>query len=511
LAAASAGPVPLERWLAVAALLPALIFLAVVLAPPLNHDVAAILDFTQRWMAGEALYREILDVNPPLIFVLTRGVLALGGALGLAPITTVLTAVLTLCAASLALIHRLRRGLPEGPIEARCLTFALPLIMVAAGYDFAQREHLMIVLALPYLFLAVRRVDGLWTERWLVLTVALLAATGFVLKPHFLAVPALIEGYLLWRRGWRASLADPVPWTIAGVALAYLGAIVLFFPDYIEFLLPLAMAYYLPTTPLSEVIFNERMAPVLVVMLPAAVVALRGKRGLAPMLALTGIGALAAAIAQQRGWTYHVLPIRLMAGLLFVLLIARWLDYGLPAGRRWRVAPRVAVLATLALGLHNVNGSEAPWRELNFARSWTGVISDVLARVAPGGRVLVLSPDIDPVYPALNYANARSTLPTMNLWLFQAFYSRCLADGTRYRTPEAMGADERWFHDRVVRDFTTRPPEILMVARHIWIPHCGGQFSILEYFERHTGFAATFRRYRLVADFPSYRIFRRED
>lgn len=52
------------------ALLPALLFLPVVLAPPLNHDVAAVLDFSQRWLGGEHLYSDLIDVNPPLIFVL---------------------------------------------------------------------------------------------------------------------------------------------------------------------------------------------------------------------------------------------------------------------------------------------------------------------------------------------------------------------------------------------------------------------------------------------------------
>ena len=52
------------------ALLPALLFVPMVLAPPLNHDVAAVLQFSQRWLAGEHLYSDLIDVNPPLIFVL---------------------------------------------------------------------------------------------------------------------------------------------------------------------------------------------------------------------------------------------------------------------------------------------------------------------------------------------------------------------------------------------------------------------------------------------------------
>src|SRR5437879_5027889 len=52
------------------ALLPALLFVPFMLAPPLNHDVAAVLSFSERWLAGEQLYSDLIDVNPPLIFVL---------------------------------------------------------------------------------------------------------------------------------------------------------------------------------------------------------------------------------------------------------------------------------------------------------------------------------------------------------------------------------------------------------------------------------------------------------
>ena len=57
-------------WHRLPALLPALLFVPIVLAPPLNHDVAAVLQFSQRWLAGEHLYSDLIDVNPPLVFVL---------------------------------------------------------------------------------------------------------------------------------------------------------------------------------------------------------------------------------------------------------------------------------------------------------------------------------------------------------------------------------------------------------------------------------------------------------
>ena len=59
----------------------------------------------------------------------------------------------------------------------------------------------MAIAALPYLLLAARRIEGVATGRGLVLGVAVLAGLGFALKPHFLAVPGLVEALVLLHRG----------------------------------------------------------------------------------------------------------------------------------------------------------------------------------------------------------------------------------------------------------------------------------------------------------------------
>ncbi|MBA3478439.1 MAG: hypothetical protein H0T52_08590, partial [Lautropia sp.] len=47
-----------------------LLWMLVHFLPPLNHDAAALLHFSQRWLAGERLYVDLIDVNPPLVFIL---------------------------------------------------------------------------------------------------------------------------------------------------------------------------------------------------------------------------------------------------------------------------------------------------------------------------------------------------------------------------------------------------------------------------------------------------------
>lgn len=490
------------------AVLPAVVFLFFVLSPPMNHDVAAVLDFSMRWRNGEALYRDLIDMNPPLIFLLTRGGVSFWAGLGVGPVAAVLLSVLAVCALCAGLALALWRGMPKGPVEGAGVAIAMPLILLTAGYDFGQREHLMLAAVLPYLVLAARRAEGVATPRGLTLGTALLAALFLALKPHFLAIPALVELYVLYRAGLK-GFRDPVPWAMAALWCAYLALIHFAFPDYEGFAMPLALEYYHSASTIGSMLLNERMAPAMLLFLPAACIAMWRPRGLAPALALAGLGALIAAFVQMRGWSYHVMPVKLLGALLAVQLVGRWLDARLAVTAG--VGPRFAALAAGFLALQGQLNPET-WRAVFFARSWPGAIAAEIRQDAPGGRVLVLSPDVHPVFPGINYARALSTLPTMNNWLVQAANQACLPGGARYREPGEMGPGERLIWDFVTRSMTEDPPTALMVARHTAIPYCGGRdFDYLEYYGRDPGFAVALRRYRQTADFAGYRIFRRED
>ena len=62
-------PPRVERLLLVPLFALPILWLAGYFFPPINHDVAAILDVSGRWIGGERLYVEIIDENLPLTFV----------------------------------------------------------------------------------------------------------------------------------------------------------------------------------------------------------------------------------------------------------------------------------------------------------------------------------------------------------------------------------------------------------------------------------------------------------
>ncbi len=520
------------------ALLPALLFLPVVLSPPLNHDVAAVLEFAQRWLAGEHLYSELIDVNPPLIFVLN---LVPAWLAKVTPLDADLA--LRLCLLSYGLLCwwlslRVRDRAREGPIRRAFLDVLPALFLLDAGYDFGQREHLMAVGALPYAICAARRMVG--TRPRGDCAIALVAGVAFALKPHFLAVPGLIELAVLFGRipsgpllgalgvGVGRWIRDPVPWLMGVIWLLYLASLPLVFPDYLGFVVPLIWDYYLGFGGLTavQVLLVPRLTVVLCLLLPLLWIACRRPpapldapeaRALPRVLGLAALGALASAVTQHKGWSYHIVPIELFTCGLAGVLAANALDHRSVTtpisklrGSGFASHPAAAVLAGL-FSLYAICSGEAPWREIMFHGSRIDRFASAVAREARGEGVLVLSPGIFPIYPALGYAGTHNTLRTMDTWLLVGAYRDCLPDGRHYREVWEMARPEFFFYHTIAEDFARAPPAAVVVDTLPGIPDCGGKFDLIAYFGRHPLFAEVWSHYRLAAEWDNFRLYARKD
>jgi len=507
------------------ALLPVLAFVPLVLLPPLNHDVAAVLSFSERWLAGEHLYADLIDVNPPLIYVLNLIPAALEAVTPLSGPAALQLCVVVWGLLAWGLALRVRERDDEGPAERALLDVLPGLFLFDAGYDFGQREHLMAVAALPYVLAAARRAASERPSGRL--GAALLAAIGFALKPYFLGIPALVEAGVLvacWRRGGRpalrAALRDPVPWILAAVWLGYLASLPTVFPDYLNVVMPLVWGYYLDLGGLSvwDVLLVPRLATAMLLLAVLLwVLVRRGARAdltrswARPwMLALAALGALAAAVVQHKGWSYHIVPIEMFACGLGGVLAAAWLDAA-GAVRGPAGGPHVAAALAGLFALYAVANGDAPWIEIGYPQSDVAQLAAVLRSNAEGERVLVLSPGIPPIFPALNYAQVHLTLRTMNMWLLQGAYGECLPDGRRYREVWEMGRAEFFVYRTVAEDFARAPPAAVVVDKEPGIPWCGSEFDFLAYFGRHPLFAEVWSHYRLIAEWGRYRVYTRKD
>ena len=283
-----------------------------------------------------------------------------------------------------------------------------------------------------------------------------------------------------------------------------------------DVVVPLVWDFYVDLGGLSvwDVVLLPRMATALLLLAPvlalAAGPALRRDGALPRMLALAAIGALASALAQHKGWSYHIVPIEMLALALGLLLAARWLD-GQGAMRTRRTAVRAAGALAGLFALYVVSNGEAPWKEIEYSSSDAAGLADLLGEEARGERVLVMSPGIWPIFPALNYADVQMTLREMNMWLLEGAYETCLANGHRYREAWEMGRPEFYMFRTVAEDFARAPPAAVVVDKQPGIPWCGEQFDFIAYFTRHPLFAEVWSHYRLAASWGRYQVFTRKD
>jgi hypothetical protein len=488
--------------------------------PPLNHDVAALLQFAQRMLHGERLYVDLIDINPPMVFFLDTVPVGAAQLLGISSVTALIGFTLLLCgittAWSLALLRRLDAGPLAMTVAPALIGFAL---IVYPMHSFGQREHLLLALALPYALAAAMRAGAPLPQRLSApheAAIALYALVGIALKPHFAAVPLAFELIVLARAGWRAWARSPQPWLIFAGCVAYVAATWLWLPDYFRVVVPLVAQCYERTdlAGMAALLTQDQAPALLLPLLPLGLIAfgLPGAR-LSRVLVGLVLAATAAGIAQGKGWDYHFFAARgalaLLVGVVAIegaaalqLRVRGWAALGIAA----------AVLAVLFAFTGVLN---PPFKgPRNFVNTAASRFLPVVRANATGKPVLWLTTSIYPQFPVLNYTDSTLAMKFMSLWVLPSLYGPADApDGAmRYHDPTAMGTAERMVYQDVTASLARQHPALVLVAQ---ASTEGGfhnlPFDYLAYFGRDPGFAAEWSHYTLLTRIDGIGVYRRQD
>ena len=512
-------PPRVEQLLLVSLVALPVLWLAGYVFPPLNHDVAASLDVSTRWIGGEKLYVEVLDENLPLTFVV-HGLPVLTARLLPGTVAFWFTAwVVAGIFASFWACRRLIRLVPSADhalTEALLPPVLLFLFSVLPNEHFGQREHIMFVACAPYLIASMARAEGVNPSRFASILVGLVAGVALAMKPHYLAIPAAVELYLLVRRGVRPTFADPIPWAIGLLAVAHLALMYLVFPVFGHFVLPLAVEAYAPIgeSGWREVLTSNVLGPTLLALAIFGLLAVVFTKTIAArVLVVFGVGAALSAIGQAKGWPYHVLPALSAAILLAALTVSQTVDRYLPISRSAHRLPVAVICATFMVLLYFQAALYTPpfYKQRQFEDSIGGRLQHIIEQNAPNRTLLVLSPGIYPFWPMVNYIGGRMTTRFLTMWVLQGVYATCDDFPALYNPPDTMGDSEKFVFDSVSEDFAREHPDLLIVDRIAGVPRCQGkEFDYLEYFLQNRVFADAFENYEHLMDFDRYRIYRRK-
>ena len=174
-------------------------------------DTGFLLDEAARVLDGARLYAHIVDVNPPLIVGFNMAAVLCARIFGISEILAYRLACIAAVFAGLTLtVWLLRRLLPDEIVLRRGIVLLLVFVLFnLPGQDFGEREHLLLLLALPYLLLAAARAIGREIPASHALVIGLLAGAGLTIKPHFvllwLAIVVVLAALASFLPAWNAS------------------------------------------------------------------------------------------------------------------------------------------------------------------------------------------------------------------------------------------------------------------------------------------------------------------
>lgn len=469
-----------------------LLSLAVYLAAEPHGDVGWYLVATDKWLSGGRLYEDVIEVNPPLIFYLNALPVLLHYLTGFTSDDLFVVHVHLLIAISVLLIWRVARDGAEDASGLNRLVpwCAFPVLCVLPLASFGEREHFLLIFALPYIVLAIQRAHGARPPLALAGPVGVFAALGFCLKPQFLVVPLLFEIYRIARHRPLRLIPSPEGLTLGVLTALYAASIPLLTPDYLARVVPFAMlAYGAYKEPVAVVLLSWQTVMVIAFALIYPGLRRRLARPETCDILLMALAAFYAIyLGQMKGWLYHQLPAEAMTFLIVAaLLTARPAERGARILRPWLgVATLVAILAIpIARGNERVVAN--------------GLLPE-LRQLPAGAPIVAFSSYVWVGFPLVNLGGFDWPLRFPCLWLLPAAERGLGADGAADdpdRTA-ALRALRAYTLKAVVDDFASNPPAAVIIDRRPDPRYPDQTFDYTGFFSRDPRFAALWRDYREV-------------
>jgi hypothetical protein len=436
-----------------------------------DWDAAWLLTIARRMREGATLYSEdLIEINPPTIIECARLALWLSDALGVEAITAWRLLVFTFVQLSLAISLPLLRRSLTGTAAHLFLPAAVLLAAVLSclpGVDYGQREHLILLLSMPYVLASGLQINGDPLSLKARLACGAMLAAALSIKPQYALMVLLVEaGTVLYtRRPWVWLRVETVSAFVIVVVLAL--SIAFRYPGYASFAVPLAFRFY---GEYGDLHITLSHAAYLIAATTAVLAMWLFRINLAGPVTLlvAGVGAFLVFVAQRKGWNYQLLPARgylFMAGGLAGLLVANLLatrsviNLSFIFIRRLSVVGAVAMMLTVAalLARRTVNINNGPWPAQFSA------LTAIIEQAHPAGVPLsmtTLSIDMFPAFPVVEVVGGGWASRFSCLWMIPAIEARERTGGDD-ATPERSG--RVYLTAAIAEDLARRPPTIVLV------------------------------------------------
>lgn len=463
----------------------------------LNGNVTWLLIAAERMLDGQTMSLSIYETNPPLSILLYAPHILFMKIASLPPEVGPLILTATMIFLSiLASAVILRRYEYLNTLERHTILVAqtATLTYLSAIY-FMDREHLMLIAMIPFLLAQIGLTDKIFIPRRILWPVLIAGTFTILVKPQYGILPAaLLLHRLIVHKTWKIAL-HPDFITLATGTLLYAAAILIFFSDYLNIILPDVLEYYIgssdkfQTLRLFKIHFIMYIALFLFDLLTTDLD--KSKKRLLLILELCALLALIPLLVQMKGYYNHLLPafglfiISLALSVLFRL--ERWVFKQKSAAILYMIAP-IAVLCLTGLKIKPAwnypKGHEI--RSLPVARYLSENCSSPCTFFAFHG-------DIETINPTAFYTGHTHGTRFPSYWYLPGMLSQIKHEASSPNSKE----NEKLQEDRVrygrfaAEDLKNFSPDLLLIGTNIDIMGQGEFFDYVDFFSINDDFKKT--------------------
>lgn len=461
----------------------------------ITHDVVWQFWIARQLMHGAVLYRDIWEINPPLWFWSAIPVHYAAGWLHLPPLRLLVVIIIAAGGlSSLATGHLAGLVSPVARLTVMLLTFWL--IVVAPLYDFGQREQLALICVIPYAALIARRSAGFAIPAGLALVVGIAASYGFALKHYFVAIPVMLEAWLLFQVRSQWHFMRPEVVALAILALIYGLAVLAFAPDFFTQAVPMVQTAYHGYES-SWTMMLARPWVVIWACISLFFLIFGGAFGrkanpLVTALLIVAIGFAFAYFLQRKGWLYHSISVTGAVALALGVRLA------LPDMRR--SIPIAVGLAIMALPIL------LPFKTGSYSNFFRAETDPILGTVPKGQPVFIAAADPMWGWPTIEDHDLAWPSRLYAYWMIPA-----IAHGEVIGpNPAPLRAMAKRIQAEAVLEIRCALPELIMFERRRNYVFQPAAFDVRGFFLRSKAMRTYLdQNYHEMAPTPSLHIYRR--
>jgi hypothetical protein len=328
----------------------------------LNWDVASLLHATRQLLAGGNYVKDIFTPNLPMILYLYTPPVMISKLLNLDIITVFRVYVYLLSSASLVMCYQLIKNYFRNHEHDLTNLFMVTLAcayLVLPTYEFGNRDHLLLMLTMPYVLAVVSRLRGDKLYSSFAILIGLSAGIGFAMKPQFLVTFALIELYCMYfQKNLLAGLRVETL-VITAVLMTYAVSMFLFQPDYIFIIVPFLMRNYYPAIGMPLKVLTRYPLTVfcfMTIFLYLFSRPYKNQQILFTVLLVALAGSILSIYLQHTLFYYHFLPALSIASLLSVMMLYL-LGREMNVANTFKLALLAAAYITVDICLYNYTWS----------------------------------------------------------------------------------------------------------------------------------------------------------